>query len=164
MKTPLNPRPPPLSRVLARLAGLSLMGTAVAVGLWPLASATLLGLAVCEGLRLAGRRDPLAALATATAPDLDRSPLGQRWMRALTGAAAAGRRREPGLRAAVLRLWRRASGLSARTARALPYALLGTVGAILDRQIGLITLLVAAYPFLELARYHDALNRIRRAA
>ena len=163
MMTPLTADPTPLSRVLARLAALSLMGTAVTIGLWPIACAILAGLVLCEGLRLAGRRDPLAALAAVPVPDLDRSTLGRRWSEALAGAAAVGRRREPGLSATVRRQWRRASRLSARIARALPFALLGTVGAILQGQIGLITLLVAVYPFLEFARYHEALNRIRRA-
>lgn len=152
----------PISRIVVRLAVLSAIGALDCAGLSPDAAALFVALVGAELAGAIGQTHPLDRLRPAALRDLDGSALAARWTSAHAAAARASATAEVGRTAFLGRLWQKCGRWSATLARALPFLLLGILGGKIQHQAGLITLLVAVYPFLEWTRYHEALNRARR--
>lgn len=150
-----------LNRVAARTGILVVMAMLAAVGLWPISSAIGISLGIVEIAALGLRQHPLDKM-SGRWMNLDQTLYGERWgsifttlkrLQADTPATAKDR---------AYRLWKKASGYSAGLARLFPFVLIVTLGDKIENQIALLIMLVAIYPFLEIARYHDALNQIRK--
>ena len=150
-----------VSRIAVRTIVLTAMATCALVGLWAVGSAIGFVLAILEIASRMGASWNLDRWTPATLEHLDRTPFARRWMVAKATCARAAQVPPKGFRSRLRRGWNRASTASSAAARACPFVLIAFLGHSLAGQIGLLALLVSAYPFLEYARYHEALRQAR---